>query len=123
MEVPQTLNKKCKAKPSHLWFHFLCASAVEEERKTEDAPETDMKADEELEEKKKTCPCCSEEPGKNEKMAKACSCRSESSASSEDSAVSSDKVGLASSLCCLGHQVIPRGAALTLCLFKPSNQR
>lgn len=117
MKVPQ-INRKCKTKPSHLWFHFLCDLAVEEERKTEDAPETDVKAGEELEEKKKACPCCSEEPGKDEKTAKACSCRSESSASSEDSAVSSEKVWLASSLCCSGHQVIHRSVALTLCVFE-----
>lgn len=40
---------------------------------------------------KKTCPICSEGNSKNEKM-RACSCQSDSSASSEDSAVSSDKV-------------------------------
>lgn len=43
---------------------------------------------------KKTCPLCSEGDNKTEKSTKPCSCRSDSSASSEDSAVSSDKVRL-----------------------------
>lgn len=47
---------------------------------------------------KKMCPLCSEGDNKNEKMAKPCSCQSDSSASSEDSAISSDKVRLMSTL-------------------------
>lgn len=45
------------------------------------------------------CPHCSEETDKDEKTAKMCSCRSESSASSEDSPVSPEKVRLTSLSC------------------------
>ncbi|KAM7415223.1 hypothetical protein PAMA_019848 [Pampus argenteus] len=64
----------------------------EQEEKTTQV-ETEQKADKEAEETKKTCSCCSEETeddGK-EKIKKACLCRRESSASSEDSAISPDK--------------------------------
>lgn len=47
---------------------------------------------------KKTCPLCSEGDERNEKATKPCSCQSDSSASSEDSAVSSDKVSSMSAL-------------------------
>lgn len=50
-------------------------------------------ADKELEERK-ACPLCAEGAKKDEKATKACSCQSDSSASSEDSAISSDKVRL-----------------------------
>lgn len=66
---------------------------------------------------KNSCLFCCNEADKNEKTAKACSCRSESSASSEDSAVS-DKVGLTSRLCHSGYQVIHHSVTLTLCLFE-----
>lgn len=79
----------------------------EEERRTEDGVET--KADETLEEKK----LC-EEADKDETTSKASAHRSESSASSEDSIISCDKVGFMSPLCHSGHHVIHRCAALTL---------
>lgn len=43
---------------------------------------------------KKLCPLCSEGDDRDEKATKPCSCQSDSSASSEDSAISSDKVRL-----------------------------
>ncbi|TKS72888.1 Zinc finger C3H1 domain-containing protein [Collichthys lucidus] len=55
-----------------------------------DGAEPEPKAEEESEEVKKTCPSCSDET-KDEKTTKTCSCRRESSASSEDSIVSPDK--------------------------------
>lgn len=61
---------------------------------------------------KKMCPLCSEGDDKNEKMTKPCSCQSDSSASSEDSAVSSVKVRLTST------SVIHNVTDLTLCLFE-----
>lgn len=73
----------------------VCGSSGEvEERTTQAVAEPEQKADEESEAMKKTCPCCSEETDKDEKTTKKCSCRSESSASSEDSVISPDKVGL-----------------------------
>lgn len=50
-------------------------------------------ADQELEEGKR-CALCAEGAGKEEPGPKGCSCQSDSSASSEDSALSSDKVRL-----------------------------
>lgn len=47
---------------------------------------------------KKMCPLCSEGDNRSEKASKPCSCQSDSSASSEDSAISSDKVSLMSAL-------------------------
>lgn len=81
----------------------------EEERRTEDGVETEAKADEALEEKR---PC--EEADKDQTTSKACARRSESSASSEDSIISCDKVGFMSPLCHSGHYVIHHSAALTL---------
>lgn len=48
---------------------------------------------------KTMCPLCSEGDNKHEKMTKPCCCQSDSSASSEDSPISSDKVRLMSALC------------------------
>ncbi|XP_068595492.1 zinc finger C3H1 domain-containing protein [Brachionichthys hirsutus] len=62
----------------------------ENETTKEDGAQTDQKAREESEEK--TCPFCAEETDKDEKSVKPCSCRRESSASSEDSVASTDKV-------------------------------
>ncbi|XP_036963341.1 zinc finger C3H1 domain-containing protein-like isoform X1 [Acanthopagrus latus] len=59
--------------------------AVEEEGTAQDGVDMEQKADEESEETKKTCSGCGEE------MTKTCLCRSESSASSEDSVISPDK--------------------------------
>lgn len=73
---------------------FILFPGEEEERTTQVGAEIEQKADKELEETKKTCSCCSEETeddGK-EKTKKVCLCRRESSASSEDSVISPDKV-------------------------------
>lgn len=51
------------------------------------------KADQDLEQKT-VCQLCREEGDKVEKTTKVCSCQRESSASSEDSVLSSDKVGV-----------------------------
>lgn len=75
------------------WFHLLCP--VDEESKSKEVAEVEV-TDKELEEKK-TCPPFTEEAEKDEKVTKACSCQSDSSASSEDSVISSDKVRLTSS--------------------------
>lgn len=94
----------------HICGFVSCLPAVEEEeRRTEDGVETEAKADEALEEKKP-----SEEADKDETTSKACAHRSMSSASSEDSIISCDKVGFMSPLCHSGHHVIHRRAALTL---------
>lgn len=68
---------------------------AEEDRKTEDGPVMEERADKDLEQKT-VCQLCSEEGDKVEKTTKVCSCQRESSASSEDSVLSSDKVGLTS---------------------------
>ncbi|XP_056907701.1 zinc finger C3H1 domain-containing protein-like isoform X2 [Takifugu flavidus] len=62
---------------------------VDEESKSKEGAEVEG-ADKELDERK-TCPLCAEGAKKDEKATKACSCQSDSSASSEDSAISSDK--------------------------------
>lgn len=91
----------------HICGFISCLSSVEEEeRRAEDGVETEAKADEALEEKK---PC--EEANNEETTSKAH--RSESSASSEDSIISCDKVGFVSPPCHSGHHVICRSAALT----------
>lgn len=72
------------------WFHLMCP--VDEERKSTEGTEVEV-TDKELEEKK-MCPLFTEEADKHEKVTKACSCQSDSSASSEDSVISSDKVRL-----------------------------
>lgn len=72
-------------------FYFL--SPGDEECKSKEGAEVE-EDDKELVEKK-MCPLCSEGDNKNEKMTKPCSCQSDSSASSEDSAIS-DKVRLMS---------------------------
>lgn len=54
-----------------------------------------MEEDDKESVEKKMCPLCSEGDNKNEKMTKPCSCQSDSSASSEDSAIS-DKVRMMS---------------------------
>lgn len=64
----------------------MLTGAVEEEGTAQDGVDMEQKADEESEETKKTCSGCGEE------MTKTCLCRSESSASSEDSVISPDKV-------------------------------
>lgn len=66
----------------------------EEGERTEDGAETEQKPETEAGEK--TCSCCCKETDRDEKEKpkKTCLCRRESSASSEDSVVSPDKVGL-----------------------------
>lgn len=64
---------------------------------------------------RKMCPLCSERDNKNEKVAKPCSCQSDSSASSEDSAISSDKVRLKSAL---PHPITHNVTDLTFRLFE-----
>lgn len=86
-----------------------------EESPTVEQVEKEEKPSEVLE--KNACLLCCKDADKNEKTAKACSCRSESSASSEDSVVL-DKVGLTSRPCHSGHPVIHRSVLLTLCLFE-----
>ncbi|XP_056243359.1 zinc finger C3H1 domain-containing protein-like isoform X2 [Seriola aureovittata] len=63
----------------------------EGEEKMDDGGETEQKPEVEVEEK--TCLCCSEDTDRDEKdkPKKTCSCRRESSASSEDSLISPDK--------------------------------
>lgn len=78
-----TVNKSCNALTSYV---LTGAEEEEEEGTAQDGADTEQKADEESEETKKTCPGCGEE------TTKTCLCRSESSASSEDSVVSPDKV-------------------------------
>lgn len=68
-----------------------CLSPVDEEGKSKEKAEVED-TDNKVSGGKKTCPICSEEDGENERVAKACSCQSDSSASSEDSAISPDKV-------------------------------
>lgn len=79
-------------------FHFLFFFLLEEvEMKTEAEQQTETKAEDLEDEEKKPCMCCSKETdandGKTDAAAAAkCSCRRESSASSEDS-ILSNKVG------------------------------
>lgn len=89
-------------------FYFLLVFlAGEEERKPETEQETEAKADAELgQEDKRPCLCCSEEADKDGKTAATCSCRRESSTSSEDSVLSSSKVGRIFSA--VLYHVIPR---------------
>lgn len=74
--------------------HFLFVLLLEEvEMKTETEQPTEAKADDLEEEEKKPCVCCSKETdAKTDAAASKCSCRRESSASSEDS-ILSNKVG------------------------------
>ena len=64
----------------------------EEDERTEDGAETEQKPEMEAEEK--MCLCCGEETDgdEKEKAKTTCSCRRESSASSEDSVISPNKV-------------------------------
>lgn len=72
-------------------------SPADEECKSKEKTEVDETDNKDLVEKK-MCLLSSEGDSKNEKMTKPCSCQSDSSASSEDSAISSDKVRLMSTL-------------------------
>lgn len=66
-------------------------------------------------EERKACPLCAEGARKEEKVTKACACQSDSSASSEDSAISSDKVRPAAAA--RRQPVAQDGPDLTLCVF------
>lgn len=66
---------------------------AEEERAEDSGVKTDVKPEPETGfQEEKLSSCCSEETDKEEKSGKTCTCRRESSASSEDSALSPDKV-------------------------------
>lgn len=79
-----------------LKFHFLCVSPGDVEEQTKpDRAESEQIAEESEDSKKATSLCCSEEINKEkEKNMLPCLSRRESSASSEDSVISPDKVGM-----------------------------